>query len=146
MVHTVVVLVLCVSTVLCPLLCKNGGVCLQTDRCLCPPNFTGKFCQIAVTTTPVTPPLTNNIIRPVHLSASPANRVYSHSEFLMPLGNNQEVASAGGQSVQHPSDLMLMYMLAVSPCLSHPWKAVLASCLLDNKTMLKHVQPLAHPW
>uniref|UniRef100_A0A087XY91 Latent transforming growth factor beta binding protein 4 n=1 Tax=Poecilia formosa TaxID=48698 RepID=A0A087XY91_POEFO len=47
--------------VLCPLLCKNGGVCLQTDRCLCPANFTGKFCQI-----PVPPPgaaSTNEIVR-----------------------------------------------------------------------------------
>uniref|UniRef100_A0A3Q2FTM8 Latent-transforming growth factor beta-binding protein 1-like n=1 Tax=Cyprinodon variegatus TaxID=28743 RepID=A0A3Q2FTM8_CYPVA len=33
---------------LCPLLCKNGGLCLQKDRCLCPANFTGKFCQIPV--------------------------------------------------------------------------------------------------
>ncbi|KAG8448763.1 hypothetical protein GDO86_015719 [Hymenochirus boettgeri] len=33
---------------LCPLLCLNGGVCLKKDKCLCPPNFTGKFCQIPV--------------------------------------------------------------------------------------------------
>ncbi|KAE8585611.1 hypothetical protein XENTR_v10021376 [Xenopus tropicalis] len=35
---------------LCPLLCQNGGVCLKKDKCLCPPNFTGKFCQIPIST------------------------------------------------------------------------------------------------
>ncbi|XP_063168220.1 latent-transforming growth factor beta-binding protein 4 [Candoia aspera] len=31
---------------LCPLICQNGGVCLRKDKCLCPPNWTGKFCHI----------------------------------------------------------------------------------------------------
>ncbi|KAH0631466.1 hypothetical protein JD844_005798 [Phrynosoma platyrhinos] len=31
---------------LCPLICQNGGVCLKKDKCLCPPNWTGKFCHI----------------------------------------------------------------------------------------------------
>uniref|UniRef100_H3D0T4 EGF-like domain-containing protein n=1 Tax=Tetraodon nigroviridis TaxID=99883 RepID=H3D0T4_TETNG len=81
----------------CPLLCQNGGVCLQTDRCLCPPTFTGKFCHIPVTMTPATPPSTNDIA--------------SHSEFLMPLGSHPEGASAGAPSpsmvkvrVQHPPE------------------------------------------
>ncbi|XP_064176051.1 latent-transforming growth factor beta-binding protein 1-like [Anguilla rostrata] len=26
----------------------NGGKCSSRDRCQCPPNFTGKFCQVAV--------------------------------------------------------------------------------------------------
>ncbi|XP_060549721.1 latent-transforming growth factor beta-binding protein 4 isoform X5 [Pantherophis guttatus] len=34
------------SEVLCPLICQNGGVCLKKDKCLCPPNWTGKFCHI----------------------------------------------------------------------------------------------------
>uniref|UniRef100_A0A9J8BMI7 Latent-transforming growth factor beta-binding protein 1 n=1 Tax=Cyprinus carpio carpio TaxID=630221 RepID=A0A9J8BMI7_CYPCA len=37
-------------SVVCPMLCKNGGVCVQKDQCLCPPNFTGKFCHIPVST------------------------------------------------------------------------------------------------
>eukprot|EP00076_Gallus_gallus_P034695 XP_025000233.1 uncharacterized protein LOC107050762 [Gallus gallus] len=31
---------------LCPLLCRNGGVCARPDSCLCPPGFTGKFCHL----------------------------------------------------------------------------------------------------
>ncbi|XP_070620461.1 latent-transforming growth factor beta-binding protein 4 isoform X4 [Erythrolamprus reginae] len=31
---------------LCPLICQNGGVCLKKDKCLCPHNWTGKFCHI----------------------------------------------------------------------------------------------------
>lgn len=34
------------SPVLCPLICHNGGVCVRPDRCLCPPDFAGKFCQL----------------------------------------------------------------------------------------------------
>lgn len=80
--------------VLCPLLCKNGGVCLQTDRCLCPPTFTGKFCQIPVPVAAAAPPSsTNEVIKPVLLSAMAANQELTQSEFLMPL----ETASAAGE-------------------------------------------------
>nr|XP_046257483.1 latent-transforming growth factor beta-binding protein 1 isoform X2 [Scatophagus argus] len=34
--------------VVCHLPCMNGGKCSARDRCQCPPNFTGKFCQIPV--------------------------------------------------------------------------------------------------
>ncbi|CAG02115.1 unnamed protein product, partial [Tetraodon nigroviridis] len=103
--------------VVCPLLCQNGGVCLQTDRCLCPPTFTGKFCHIPVTMTPATPPSTNDIA--------------SHSEFLMPLGSHPEGASAGAPSpsmvkvrVQHPPEasVKIHQVLKVGPRLP-------ASCL-----------------
>lgn len=30
----------------CPLLCRNGGVCAHPESCLCPPQFTGKFCHL----------------------------------------------------------------------------------------------------
>ncbi|MEQ2182282.1 hypothetical protein GOODEAATRI_020706, partial [Goodea atripinnis] len=102
---------------LCPLLCKNGGVCVQKDRCLCPANFTGKFCQIPV------PPLaarpsgaalpssTNEIVKPVLLSGTAANHELMRSEFLLPLGPNQEVPrSTAADSrmvkvrVQHPPE------------------------------------------
>ncbi|XP_069738385.1 LOW QUALITY PROTEIN: latent-transforming growth factor beta-binding protein 4 [Phaenicophaeus curvirostris] len=32
--------------VVCPLLCRNGGLCLRRDACVCPPQFTGKFCHL----------------------------------------------------------------------------------------------------
>uniref|UniRef100_A0A3B4YU56 Latent-transforming growth factor beta-binding protein 4 n=1 Tax=Seriola lalandi dorsalis TaxID=1841481 RepID=A0A3B4YU56_SERLL len=32
--------------VVCHLPCMNGGKCSARDKCQCPPNFTGKFCQI----------------------------------------------------------------------------------------------------
>uniref|UniRef100_A0A3B5B1L6 Latent-transforming growth factor beta-binding protein 4-like n=1 Tax=Stegastes partitus TaxID=144197 RepID=A0A3B5B1L6_9TELE len=63
--------VCCRPAVVCPLLCKNGGVCLQQDRCLCPPNFTGKFCHIPVAPTAAaasSPASTNEIVKPALLS------------------------------------------------------------------------------
>ncbi|MEQ2202180.1 hypothetical protein XENOCAPTIV_026387, partial [Xenoophorus captivus] len=74
------------------------------DRCLCPANFTGKFCQIPV------PPLaarpsgaalpssTNEIVKPVLLSGTAANHELMRSEFLLPLGPNQEVPRSTGES------------------------------------------------
>lgn len=87
--------------VLCPLLCKNGGICLQSDRCLCPPTFTGKFCQIPVTSTAAAgaaPPSssTNEVVKPALLSALTANQELTRSEFLMPLGQHQESAARSG--------------------------------------------------
>uniref|UniRef100_A0A8C5FTA7 Latent transforming growth factor beta binding protein 1 n=1 Tax=Gadus morhua TaxID=8049 RepID=A0A8C5FTA7_GADMO len=34
--------------VVCHLPCINGGKCSARNKCQCPPNFTGKFCQVAV--------------------------------------------------------------------------------------------------
>ncbi|XP_053730706.1 latent-transforming growth factor beta-binding protein 1 isoform X1 [Synchiropus splendidus] len=34
--------------VVCHLPCINGGKCGARDKCQCPPNFTGKFCQMQV--------------------------------------------------------------------------------------------------
>ncbi|GLD65713.1 latent-transforming growth factor beta-binding protein 2-like protein, partial [Lates japonicus] len=106
---------------LCPLLCKNGGVCLQKDRCLCPPNFTGKFCQIPVTPTSAaaapapaaaaSPSSTNEIVKPALLSPMAANQELTQSEFLLPLGQNQEAVRSGAPGpsmvkvrVQHPPE------------------------------------------
>lgn len=38
-------LLLCLSTVVCPLTCMNGGVCSSRKHCLCPAGFTGRLCQ-----------------------------------------------------------------------------------------------------
>ncbi|CAK6979726.1 latent-transforming growth factor beta-binding protein 2 isoform X4 [Scomber scombrus] len=107
---------------LCPLLCKNGGICLQKDRCICPPNFTGKFCQIPVAPTAVaaaataaaaaaaaSPSSTNEIVKPALLSAG---QELTQSEFLLPLGGqSQEVGRPGAPGpsmvkvmVQHPPE------------------------------------------
>ncbi|XP_043826589.1 latent-transforming growth factor beta-binding protein 3 isoform X2 [Dromiciops gliroides] len=32
--------------VVCPLPCMNGGQCSSRNHCLCPPDFTGRFCQV----------------------------------------------------------------------------------------------------
>lgn len=29
-----------------PLPCMNGGQCSSRNQCLCPPDFTGRFCQV----------------------------------------------------------------------------------------------------
>ncbi|XP_064159670.1 latent-transforming growth factor beta-binding protein 4 isoform X27 [Anguilla rostrata] len=91
---------------LCPLLCRNGGVCIQKDRCLCPPNFTGKFCHI-----PVTGSSTNDIEKPPPGPSVAANQaVLRHSEFILPLqSQSHPQASASGTSmvkvrVQHPPE------------------------------------------
>ncbi|XP_039478494.1 latent-transforming growth factor beta-binding protein 4 isoform X6 [Oreochromis aureus] len=96
---------------LCPLLCKNGGVCLQKDRCLCPPNFTGKFCQVPVTPTDSSAAFTNEIVKPVLLSSMASNQELVRSEFLLPLGRDAETMTAGAPSgplvkvrVQHPPE------------------------------------------
>ncbi|XP_037533832.1 latent-transforming growth factor beta-binding protein 1 [Nematolebias whitei] len=90
---------------LCPLLCKNGGVCLQKDRCFCPKNFTGKFCQI-----PASPSASSNqISRPALLATAAANQELMRSEFLLPLGQNQEALQESSSPmvkvrVQHPPE------------------------------------------
>ncbi|KAM6959295.1 latent-transforming growth factor beta-binding protein 4 [Aplochiton taeniatus] len=104
---------------LCPMLCQNGGMCVQKDRCLCPPNFTGKFCQI-----PASPASsTNEIVKPPP-SSLVTNQQLTQSEFLLPLqpireshrqgqpaapGSSMVKCSAPGSSmvkvrVQHPSE------------------------------------------
>lgn len=90
------------SSVLCPLLCKNGGVCLQKDRCLCPANFTGKFCHIPVTpamavvaaSSASSPSSTNEIVKPALLSA---NQELMQSEFRLQMGPDQEALRPGGE-------------------------------------------------
>ncbi|XP_054598325.1 latent-transforming growth factor beta-binding protein 4 isoform X3 [Nothobranchius furzeri] len=104
-------------TVLCPLLCKNGGICLQKDRCFCPSNFTGKFCQIPVSpsvssSAVSSPSSTNEVVKPAAPSSTAANQDLMQSEFLLPLGQNQEAprsAAAPGSAmvkvrVQHPPE------------------------------------------
>ncbi|XP_029628336.1 latent-transforming growth factor beta-binding protein 4 isoform X3 [Salmo trutta] len=94
---------------LCPMLCKNGGVCIQKDRCLCPPTFTGKFCHI-----PVATPSTNDIEKPPRIpSVLASQQLLTQSEYILPLQSQQQSHSqpsgASGSSmvkvrVQHPPE------------------------------------------
>lgn len=68
------------SLVLCPMLCKNGGVCIQKDRCLCPSNFTGKFCHIPASSS-------SSSINEIE---KPANQGLMHSAYVLPLQSRQQ--------------------------------------------------------
>ncbi|XP_069042444.1 latent-transforming growth factor beta-binding protein 4 isoform X2 [Lepisosteus oculatus] len=88
---------------LCPLLCQNGGVCIQKDRCLCPPTFTGKFCHIPVRSS------TNEIGKlPPAAALSSNQQRLTESEYTLPLQNHQSLQSGGSSlvkvRVQHPPE------------------------------------------
>uniref|UniRef100_A0AAY4D5I1 Latent-transforming growth factor beta-binding protein 2 n=1 Tax=Denticeps clupeoides TaxID=299321 RepID=A0AAY4D5I1_9TELE len=86
---------------LCPMLCQNGGICIQKDRCICPPNFTGKFCQI-----PVLSSSTNDIEKTPPSPSMPVTEQLMQSEYILPL-QNQQAGHASGLvkvRVQHPPE------------------------------------------
>uniref|UniRef100_H3BBA5 Latent-transforming growth factor beta-binding protein 4 n=1 Tax=Latimeria chalumnae TaxID=7897 RepID=H3BBA5_LATCH len=89
--------------VLCPLLCQNGGLCIQKDRCLCPPGFTGKFCQIRVAAGINEVDATSS-----HKNASSGQLSLFGSIYTLPLSNHPP-EQGGGPSivkvhVQHPPE------------------------------------------
>uniref|UniRef100_A0A6Q2ZDR1 Latent transforming growth factor beta binding protein 4 n=1 Tax=Esox lucius TaxID=8010 RepID=A0A6Q2ZDR1_ESOLU len=89
---------------LCPMLCQNGGVCIQKDRCLCPPTFTGKFCHI-----PVATPSTNDIEKPPPSpSVLATQQLLTQSEYLLPLHSQQQSHVSGSSMVKvrvrHPPE------------------------------------------
>ncbi|XP_038643249.1 latent-transforming growth factor beta-binding protein 1-like [Scyliorhinus canicula] len=66
--------------VVCPLPCMNGGQCSSRNRCHCPSNFTGKFCQILVKE--------KAFPQPPHVGEQPPDKVsetYKHSVFTLQL-------------------------------------------------------------
>ncbi|XP_068106904.1 latent-transforming growth factor beta-binding protein 4 isoform X3 [Hyperolius riggenbachi] len=67
---------------LCPLLCHNGGVCIKKDKCLCPPTFTGRFCQI-----PVTPG--NGVVAYTIRNSSVEHNSLTKSVHTLPLSNHK---------------------------------------------------------
>ncbi|XP_059420518.1 latent-transforming growth factor beta-binding protein 4-like isoform X4 [Carassius carassius] len=87
----------------CPMLCKNGGVCVQKDQCLCPPNFTGKFCHIPVSSAAST----NDIKKQTKSAADSANQPMT-SEYILPLQTpeliNTNAAPMVKVRVQHPPE------------------------------------------
>ncbi|XP_062861109.1 latent-transforming growth factor beta-binding protein 4 isoform X2 [Trichomycterus rosablanca] len=88
----------------CPLLCKNGGVCIQKDRCLCPPNFTGKFCHIPVSSSSST----SDTEKPPSSADALANQGLMQSEYILPLQNPQMNHTNGSPMVtvrvNHPPE------------------------------------------
>ncbi|XP_075463111.1 latent-transforming growth factor beta-binding protein 4 isoform X4 [Ascaphus truei] len=86
--------------VLCPLLCQNGGICLRKDKCLCPPNFTGKFCQIPVLPGGATLQGRRNISAEQH--------ALTKSVYTLPLSNHHPDKDGGATivkvHVEHPPE------------------------------------------
>ncbi|XP_061140649.1 latent-transforming growth factor beta-binding protein 1 isoform X2 [Syngnathus typhle] len=85
--------------VVCHLPCINGGKCSARDKCQCPPNFTGKFCQI---------PLPNGQHQPQHTSGS-YTQTQVHSTHTLPLtySNGQNTVFSPGVvniHIQHPPE------------------------------------------
>ncbi|XP_074786777.1 latent-transforming growth factor beta-binding protein 4 [Athene noctua] len=95
--------------VVCPLLCQNGGVCARPDTCLCPPQFTGRFCHLPANSTwggggtgggddpPKPPP-----------DAAGGPQALTQSVYTLPLANHREEED-GAQSlvsvrVRHPPE------------------------------------------
>ncbi|XP_041428866.1 latent-transforming growth factor beta-binding protein 4 isoform X2 [Xenopus laevis] len=89
------------KAVVCPLLCQNGGVCLKKDKCLCTPNFTGKFCQI-----PVSPDGWNS--KQDHKNSSVEQNTMTKSVHTLPLANyhpeKDGTASIVKVHVEHPPE------------------------------------------
>ncbi|TSR87315.1 Latent-transforming growth factor beta-binding protein 4 [Bagarius yarrelli] len=81
---------------LCPMLCKNGGVCIQKDRCLCPSNFTGKFCHIPASSSSTA----NDIERQPSSGTFPAGQVLMHSEYVLPLQSRQKNQTNGKVNIK----------------------------------------------
>ncbi|XP_073682563.1 latent-transforming growth factor beta-binding protein 1 isoform X2 [Garra rufa] len=80
--------------VVCHLPCMNGGKCSARDKCQCPPNFTGKFCQMA----------NPNGHQGQH-TAGNGQKTHVHSTHTLPLtygtGQNQGLVNV---HVKHPPE------------------------------------------
>ncbi|MFT7805920.1 latent-transforming growth factor beta-binding protein 1 isoform X4 [Arapaima gigas] len=66
--------------VVCHLPCMNGGRCSNRDRCQCPPNFTGKFCQV---------PVHSGAHQQVSISHNQATQVHSTHTLPLTFGGGQ---------------------------------------------------------
>ncbi|XP_063793742.1 latent-transforming growth factor beta-binding protein 4 isoform X2 [Pseudophryne corroboree] len=86
---------------LCPLLCNNGGVCIKKDTCLCPPNFTGKFCQISVSPN-------SGVAAYTIRNSSEEHNLLTKSVYTLPLSNHQPEKDGGASIVEvhvkHPPE------------------------------------------
>uniref|UniRef100_A0AAY5EAH0 Latent transforming growth factor beta binding protein 1 n=1 Tax=Electrophorus electricus TaxID=8005 RepID=A0AAY5EAH0_ELEEL len=100
--------------VVCHLPCMNGGRCSARDKCQCPPNFTGKFCQMPTVVnnqggqvhSTHTLPLTfrsgqNQGIVNIHVKHPPEASVQIHQVSESSSSNRQKIQNQG-HSVLYP--------------------------------------------
>ncbi|KAK1150938.1 latent-transforming growth factor beta-binding protein 3-like isoform X1 [Acipenser oxyrinchus oxyrinchus] len=104
--------------VVCPLTCMNGGQCSSRSHCLCPPEFSGRFCQYsrqphggggakgeqAASKHPVyTLHLLPDPQSPGDPPAAGRPLVQTHSSFTVPLGPGAGASQHSSEvQVQHP--------------------------------------------
>ncbi|XP_029449746.1 latent-transforming growth factor beta-binding protein 1 isoform X3 [Rhinatrema bivittatum] len=82
--------------VICHLPCMNGGQCSSRDKCQCPPNFTGKLCQI---------PLQKQYQNPPQTAKATGSHVI-HSTHTLPL----TVPGQQGVKVKFPPNLVNIHV------------------------------------
>ncbi|XP_075392128.1 latent-transforming growth factor beta-binding protein 1 isoform X6 [Tenrec ecaudatus] len=87
--------------VICHLPCMNGGQCSSRDKCQCPPNFTGKLCQIPVHG-PSVPKLYQQSQQP---GQAPGTHVV-HSTHTLPL----TMTSQQGVKVKFPPNIVNIHV------------------------------------
>ncbi|KAJ8248501.1 hypothetical protein GJAV_G00242700 [Gymnothorax javanicus] len=85
--------------VVCHLPCMNGGKCSSRDRCQCPPNYAGKFCQVS---------LSNGGQQQVPLSNGQSGQVHSTHTLPLTYGGGQSQVKFGPNivniHVKHPPE------------------------------------------
>ncbi|XP_048340072.1 latent-transforming growth factor beta-binding protein 1 isoform X2 [Sphaerodactylus townsendi] len=87
--------------VICHLPCMNGGQCSSRDKCQCPPNYTGKLCQIPVQSSS-TPKLYHN---PQQASKAVGSHVI-HSMHTLPL----TMPGQQGAKVKFPPNIVNIHV------------------------------------
>uniref|UniRef100_A0A8C2EX58 Latent-transforming growth factor beta-binding protein 1 n=1 Tax=Cyprinus carpio TaxID=7962 RepID=A0A8C2EX58_CYPCA len=110
--------------VVCHLPCMNGGKCSARDKCQCPPNFTGKFCQMA----------NPNGHQGQHAVVN-GQKTHIHSTHTLPLtygtGQNQGLVNV---HVKHPPEASVQ-IHQVSPYQPVTSKSQLGRCFQETAGM-----------
>uniref|UniRef100_A0A8C9SBT4 Latent-transforming growth factor beta-binding protein 1 n=1 Tax=Scleropages formosus TaxID=113540 RepID=A0A8C9SBT4_SCLFO len=81
--------------VVCHLPCMNGGRCSNRDRCQCPPNFTGKFCQV---------PVQGSAQQQLSISHSQGTQVHSTHTLPLTFGGVKFSPNIVNIHVKHPPE------------------------------------------
>uniref|UniRef100_A0A3P9HE69 Latent-transforming growth factor beta-binding protein 1 n=1 Tax=Oryzias latipes TaxID=8090 RepID=A0A3P9HE69_ORYLA len=81
--------------VVCHLPCINGGKCSARDKCQCPPNFAGKFCQMPV----------QNGAQQHHQTSGSYSQTQVHSMHTLPLTySNGKTPGVVNIHINHPPE------------------------------------------